>query len=85
VPTTSDTALHTSTNNTRANTATEIFQNATVDRAVDTMEDLAMDGSVWDRACDALKEETIRLAEAGLHVTFDSVRDSQPPRVAEIE
>lgn len=44
----------------------------------DTMEDLATDGSVWERACDVLKEETMRLAEAGLHVIFDSVRDSQP-------
>jgi hypothetical protein len=56
--TTSDTALHSSPNDTGAKAATEISQRALSDQAADiTEEDLTTDGSLWDRAYDILKNE----------------------------
>jgi hypothetical protein len=54
---TSDTALHSSSNNTGAKAATEIFQRALSDQGVDIIEDLTTDRSLWDRAYDILKNE----------------------------
>jgi hypothetical protein len=58
----------------------EAFPTATSDQAADIEGTLTADGSPGDRAHDAL-----RMADRGLHVIFDSVCDSQPPRAAEIE
>jgi hypothetical protein len=58
----------------------EASSTVTSDQAADIEETLAADGSLGDRAHDAL-----RMADPGLHVIFDSVHDSQPSRVAEIE
>jgi hypothetical protein len=55
--TTSDTALHTSPNNTSAKAAAQISQRATGDQAADITEDLATDGSLWDKAYDTLNDE----------------------------
>ena len=55
--TTSDTAFHSSPNNTGVKAATEISQRASSDQVADITEDLTMDGSLWDRAYDILKNE----------------------------
>ncbi|SLM36124.1 WD40/YVTN repeat-like-containing domain [Lasallia pustulata] len=55
--TTSDTALHSSPNNTGAKAATEISQRASSDQVADIIEDLTTDCSLWDRAYDILKNE----------------------------
>ncbi|KAJ5681613.1 NACHT-domain-containing protein [Penicillium maclennaniae] len=57
VPPTSDTAFHTSSNNISGEAATEISQKATSEKAAGNAEDLATDGSLWDRAYDDLKGE----------------------------
>ncbi|KAK4141539.1 WD40-repeat-containing domain protein [Dichotomopilus funicola] len=74
-----DVVFYTSLDNTGGGNP-ELLRAAADDRAVSTGEHSARSGSHQDRA-----NNTLRTLEPGLYVIFDSIRDDEPPNVAEVD